>query len=268
MDYKLIDERSRQMHVLIAERLRRDPSLVDRAKENLARWRLTSSADAYRTLDEWKYLLNCDFDHLLSVLVSTDEEATRLRQSSPFAGPQFISQAERLEFIGKFQRRAQLAKFASPETYISGTTALSIPDEGRSGGDWHFVETFCEPEFYIHSAGTQGSLVNTNPILGARMVVDKAAVLRRYGVDCENIERLFCAAHPRAVADLLYHSLTKGIYPAHVSLDGGIFEEQIEFLELEQLLDLMGESLDPGQLADLLRWEKNHFQPLKDAVAA
>src|SRR5262249_54830166 len=66
---------------------------------------------------------------------------------------------------------AQLAKFASPETYISGTTALSIPDEGRSGGDWHFVEAFLKPQFYIHSAGTQGSLVNTNPILGARMVV-------------------------------------------------------------------------------------------------
>ena len=125
MDHKLIDERSRQMHVLIAERLRRDPSLLARAKENLARWRLTSSADVYRTLDEWECLLNGDFDHLLSVLVSTDEQATRLRQSSPFAGPQFISEAERLEFIGRFQRRAQFAKFASPQTYISGTTALS-----------------------------------------------------------------------------------------------------------------------------------------------
>jgi hypothetical protein len=57
------------MHVLIPERLRRDPTLLLRAKENLARWRLTSSADAYRTLDEWEYLLNGDFDRLLSVLV-------------------------------------------------------------------------------------------------------------------------------------------------------------------------------------------------------
>jgi hypothetical protein len=102
MNHTLIDERSRQMDILIAERLRRDPSLLRYAKENLARWRLTASPNVIPTLDEWEALVNGNFDELLLFMVGSDERATRLRQSSPFAGPHFISCNERLELIRKF----------------------------------------------------------------------------------------------------------------------------------------------------------------------
>jgi hypothetical protein len=41
----------------------------------------------YSDIDEWEALLNGNFDELLRFMVSSDERATRLRQSSPFTGP-------------------------------------------------------------------------------------------------------------------------------------------------------------------------------------
>jgi hypothetical protein len=107
MNHALIDERSRQVDILIAERLRRDPSLLRHAKENLAQWRLTASLNVIPILDEWEALLNGNFDELLQLMVSSDERATRLRQSSPFAGSHFISSDERLELIRKFREASR-----------------------------------------------------------------------------------------------------------------------------------------------------------------
>ncbi len=157
--------------------------------------------------------------------------------------------------------------FSSPETYISGMAALSIPDEGRAGGDWHFVATFCHESGPIQSAGQKGTLINTNQFLGQRMVVDKAAILRKRGIEIPNTP-VFCALHPRAVADLLYRSLSKDIFPAHVILEGGIFEEEIEFSELDALLNLIAPQLNAFQNENLRRWKARQFFPVKHAIAA
>lgn len=157
--------------------------------------------------------------------------------------------------------------YASPETYISGMTALSIPDEGRIGGDWHFVAALCLPDSHLQTAGNLGTLTDTNFFLRSRMVVDKAAILRRRGIDPSGA-RVFCALHPRAVADLLYHSLSKDVYPGHVILDGGIFEEEIEFAMLEELMKLMAPHLSAPQRKNLSRWKSEHFSPVKDGVSA
>ena len=105
---------------------------------------------------------------------------------------------------------AQKSMYASPETYLSGMTALSIPDEGRMGGDWHFAAALGGPRARLQSAGTKGNLTNTNAIFGHQWVYDKAQILRERGVEMEG-EQAFCASHSRAVADLLHHALVRGI---------------------------------------------------------
>ena len=146
-------------------------------------------------------------------------------------------------------------------------TALSIPDPGRIGGDWHFVAALCCKNSRIQSAGLRGTLIDTNLFFGNRMIIDKADILRKRGIDLPKIQ-VFCAQHPRAVADLLYHSLSQNIFPDHIILDGGIFEEEIEFAQLEQLMAFMAPSLKPSQHEKLLRWKNKHFYPLKDGIAA
>lgn len=86
--------------------------------------------------------------------------------------------------------------YASPETYISGMTALFIPDEGRIGGDWHFAAALCRKESFRQSAGSKGALTNTNDIFGNRFVVDKSGVLEHEGIKLVG-NRVYCAMHPQ-----------------------------------------------------------------------
>ena len=97
--HERIDKRSLAMHAVIAERLRRDPSLLHHARVNLRRWRATCSPRVAPAFEEWEAILDGDFTSLLDLLVSPDERATRLRQSSPFAGPRFISPKERADIF-------------------------------------------------------------------------------------------------------------------------------------------------------------------------
>jgi hypothetical protein len=84
-DHAWIDERSRALHAKIAEKLRRRPSLVAVAHDNLERWERLRGPDP--ALDEWRTLLKATpFPELLRLLTEESEHADRLRQSSPFAG--------------------------------------------------------------------------------------------------------------------------------------------------------------------------------------
>src|SRR3990167_5134239 len=108
--------------------------------------------------------------------------------------------------------------FISPKTYISGMTALSIPDEGRWGGDWHFMEALCHPQSRIHSSGEKGTMSNTNKLFGDWLITDKSSILRERGISCHDL--VFCASHTRAIADLIFQSVSRNIYHAHVIAEG------------------------------------------------
>jgi len=99
-DHRLIDQRSLAFGRAIAARLPGRPEIVERAKATLARWQKTSSARARGTLQEWDAILAGPLDGVVAVLTSTDERATRLRQSSPFAG--VLSHEERNAILRKF----------------------------------------------------------------------------------------------------------------------------------------------------------------------
>jgi hypothetical protein len=102
-EHRLIDERSLAFDRLIAAKLRERPSLVEKARGNLARWLESCSAGAKSDLLEWQRVLAGPHDALLDLLEATDERATRLRQSSPFCG--ILTTEERLEIIREFQAR-------------------------------------------------------------------------------------------------------------------------------------------------------------------
>lgn len=103
----LIDERSLAFDRLIAAKLRSDPALLDKARSNLTRWLQTSDDRSTPDLLEWRRLLDGSFAEVLALLESTDERATRLRQSSPFCG--ILTPAERLAIIREYQARESVA---------------------------------------------------------------------------------------------------------------------------------------------------------------
>jgi len=102
MDHQVIDERSREMHALIAERLRARPELLEVAKANLQRWLDSRPAGEQAALLEWRELIDGPFGALLEFLTSKSERAIRLRQSSPFAGEEFLSREVRTELLLRY----------------------------------------------------------------------------------------------------------------------------------------------------------------------
>lgn len=84
-DHRLLDVRSLALHALIARDLVGDPSMLERARSNLARW-----AERYdeppHWIEEWRDILQRPPEDVACFLVSSAPDAVRLRQSSPFAG--------------------------------------------------------------------------------------------------------------------------------------------------------------------------------------
>jgi hypothetical protein len=100
-DHRLIDERSLAFGRAIAARLVDDPSLIERARANLARWMPTASPGVRPDLEAWLAALEGPLDGVIRLLTSDDESAARLRQSNPFAG--VLSQEERLTILKRFR---------------------------------------------------------------------------------------------------------------------------------------------------------------------
>ena len=84
-DHRRIDERSLAMHRVIADKIRRDPALLEIAHDNLRRWEgVVPNAAPY--LRRWKQLLELPLEELLSRMVEESEDMTAMRQAGPFAG--------------------------------------------------------------------------------------------------------------------------------------------------------------------------------------
>jgi hypothetical protein len=91
------------MHRLIVRMLRRDPSLVEKAK--VAHERQANQFAGWPFVREWQDLLALPPKELASKLISRDREMVRLRNTSPF----YL--AEGVDF-GDYQARVRLRKAA------------------------------------------------------------------------------------------------------------------------------------------------------------
>ena len=106
-DHRRIDERSLAMHRLIAEKVRANPALLDEARANLRRAQEKEGSPSL-ALAEWENILSGDAAQVAEFLENRSERATRLRQSSPFAG--ILTEAERNAIYESYSTR----------TYYSG----------------------------------------------------------------------------------------------------------------------------------------------------
>lgn len=100
-----IDQRSLAMHRLVADKIRRDPALFEKAKGTLARWRTMVCPASQPYLQEWERLMKQGVDACLTVATEDSERANALRQSSPFAG--ILTNQERFVFLKEWNRERQ-----------------------------------------------------------------------------------------------------------------------------------------------------------------
>jgi hypothetical protein len=85
--HAVLDARSLALHCVIARKISRDPKLLDIARRNLASWtRAREPRQRPRCLQEWEAVLRWPWPRVAALITSMSDHATRLRQSSPFAG--------------------------------------------------------------------------------------------------------------------------------------------------------------------------------------
>jgi len=101
-DHSRLDERSLAMHRLVAAKVQADPALLDKARENVRRWQ-ESDGSPKLALAEWEQILGGPVNQVAAFLAERSERATRLRQSSPFAG--ILTEAERRAIYESYSTR-------------------------------------------------------------------------------------------------------------------------------------------------------------------
>ncbi|OFW30566.1 MAG: hypothetical protein A3H97_05730 [Acidobacteria bacterium RIFCSPLOWO2_02_FULL_65_29] len=101
--HRLAEARSLAIHAEIAERLLRDQSVLDHARDTLQRWSSEGHiAPEYAT--QWDRWLSRSPAEIAALLTDDGEEARALRQNSPFVG--VISPRRRWAIWRDVQQRA------------------------------------------------------------------------------------------------------------------------------------------------------------------
>lgn len=99
--HRLLDVRSLAMHAMIAEKIQQDPRLVDVARRNLDRWQSKWGDRTPIWVDQWRVILRRPLPEIAALLTEPGETATRLRQSTPFAG--VLTAVERRRIYAAFR---------------------------------------------------------------------------------------------------------------------------------------------------------------------
>ncbi|MDO6514394.1 MarR family winged helix-turn-helix transcriptional regulator [Neptuniibacter sp. 2_MG-2023] len=140
----------------------------------------------------------------------------------------------------------------SPRHYLTGMSALNIPsNEGT--GDWHFIETFeggsrsTLGPFFI--AGDDYS--DTYEFLGLDGIKEVSEVLRKAGLSVN--DKLFAANHYRAMIDMIYDKLTKGLTLESYKADDW-FPRKRDKEKLGQYIKKIYYSIDPVKQQRLEEW--------------
>ena len=83
--HAVAEDTSLELHRAVAERLRQDPALVERARARVLGW-LSDGSVARPYAEGWQAILAGPVEDIASFLTDSGERARQLRQTSPFAG--------------------------------------------------------------------------------------------------------------------------------------------------------------------------------------
>jgi hypothetical protein len=96
------EERSLALHHAVAERLRADPSLIERARRRVEDW-LRDGTVARPSAEAWREVLAGTVEGVAAFLEDPGDRARQLRQASPFAG--FLDARTRWSILRRARER-------------------------------------------------------------------------------------------------------------------------------------------------------------------
>ena len=83
--HALVEATSLELHRVVAEGLRAEPALIERAQARVRGW-LRDGTVARSLAEAWSALLARPLEEVTTFLIDPGERARQLRQTSPFAG--------------------------------------------------------------------------------------------------------------------------------------------------------------------------------------
>ncbi|HBJ86890.1 MAG TPA: hypothetical protein DDZ88_24135 [Verrucomicrobiales bacterium] len=137
----------------------------------------------------------------------------------------------------------------SPEHYLTGTSAMTIPSGGAAFVDWHFVDTFLDRRASFRIAGR--NFPDTSHLFGRLGVYECADILRRNGVALSPDDTFYAADRDRAVLDMIAGNLQLGRRPDHIRL-ADHSDNEAEAGQLKEKISQMRELLSDERQAKLL----------------
>jgi hypothetical protein len=96
LSHRIIELRSLAMHCIAAQKIERNPALLDNVRDTLKTWRMRYGKEVPRALDEWQDVLSQPWPMIAELITNPGEHATRMRQSTPFAGVLTSDERERV----------------------------------------------------------------------------------------------------------------------------------------------------------------------------
>ena len=150
----------------------------------------------------------------------------------------------------------------TPDTYLTGTTALSIPTEEGDVADWHFDAAFLREGTRFRVAGA--NFPSTSNLLGRFGIRECANVLRARAVPLPTHQPVYAATYARAVLDLLLTTTAEHKQPAFLQASDILEEDDLQSV-LDQLDTVRDRIEDSKQLSLIDQWI--HEQLLETVVA-
>lgn len=89
------------MHAVIAQKIERNPKLLEIPRNNLHRWNARWEGEVPAWYGEWRRIMDRPWPEIAAIITEPSEEGARLRQSSPFAG--VLSAEERKRIYEAFR---------------------------------------------------------------------------------------------------------------------------------------------------------------------
>jgi hypothetical protein len=96
-----LDQRSLALHRLVAEKVRGDAALLDKARATLIHWFETASPRTFLYLNEWRQLLDQGVEACLQKATEESQQGDALRQASPLAC--LLTPQERFAFLKQWK---------------------------------------------------------------------------------------------------------------------------------------------------------------------
>lgn len=137
--------------------------------------------------------------------------------------------------------------------YFTGITALNIPTEDGDFSDWHFTEIFLLENTRFRIACQ--NLADTTPILGSYGIRECSNLLRRYGVNIPEKQKVYSANFIRALLDLVYTNILENRMPEHLQVEEILDDELQKEIFLKKLQELKKHIQNQSQHELICHWE-------------